>query len=144
MRILSEFREFALKGNVVDMAVGIIIGGAFGGLVKALVDQVMMPPLGVLIGGLDLSKFKLVLRQAVVENGHIVRPETALQYGAFITATINFLIMAAAVFVLVKAINTLRRELEPPKPAAPAAPAGPTQEQLLTDIRDLLRARTAK
>lgn len=139
MGVIKEFREFALRGNMVDMAVGIIIGAAFGGLVKSLVDQVLMPPLGVLVGGLDFSDYKLVLRQAAVEGGQVVRPEAAVQYGAFITVAINFLIVALAVFLLVKGINTARRRMEgPPKPAGPA---GPTQEQLLTDIRDLLRAR---
>lgn len=140
MGMLKEFREFALRGSVVDMTVGIIIGGAFGGLVKSLVDHVMMPPLGVLVGGLDFSDYKLVLRQAVVENGQVVRPEAILQYGAFITVVINFLIVAVAVFLLVKGINVARRRLE--APPEPAPPTGPTQEQLLTDIRDLLRARS--
>lgn len=140
MGMLKEFREFALRGSVVDMTVGIIIGGAFGGLVKSLVDHVMMPPLGVLVGGLDFLDYKLVLREAVVENGQMVRPEAVLQYGTFITVVINFLIVAVAVFLLVKGINVARRRLD--APSAPAAPPGPTPEQLLTDIRDLLRARS--
>lgn len=138
MSIIQEFKEFALKGNMVDMAVGIIIGGAFGGVVKSLVDQVLMPPIGVLIGGIDFSDFKLVLHDAVIEAGQVIKPAVVLQYGAFITAAINFLIVAFAVFLLVKAINTARRRLEKPKEAAPA---GPTQEQLLGEIRDLLRQR---
>ncbi|MEW6197488.1 MAG: large-conductance mechanosensitive channel protein MscL [Planctomycetota bacterium] len=140
MGLLKEFREFALRGSVVDMTVGIIIGGAFGGLVKSLVDHVMMPPLGVLVGGLDFSDYKLVLRQAVVENGQVVRPEAVLQYGTFITVVINFLIVAVAVFLLIKGINVARRRLD--ATSTPAAPPGPTPEQLLTDIRDLLRARS--
>src|SRR5262245_58393738 len=136
--MIKEFREFALKGNMVDMAVGIIIGGAFGGVVKALVDLVMMPPLGLVIGGIDFSDFKLVLRHGIVENGKEIKPAVVVQYGAFITSLINFAIVAFAVFLLVKAINTARAKLEKPK-EAPAA--GPTQEQLLTEIRDILKAK---
>lgn len=139
MGMIKEFREFALKGNVVDMAVGIIIGGAFGGLVKALVDYVMMPPLGLIIGGIDFSDFKIVLKQAVTEGAKVVKPEVVLQYGAFITVAINFIIVAFAVFLLVKAINTARARLETLK--APAAPPGPTSEQLLAEIRDVLKAK---
>lgn len=138
MGMIKEFREFALKGNMVDMAVGIIIGGAFGGVVKALVDYVMMPPLGVIIGGIDFSDFKWTIKNAVIENGKEIKPATVMQYGAFITALINFAIVAFAVFLLVKAINTARAKLEKPKEAGPA---GPTQEQLLTEIRDLLKKR---
>jgi large conductance mechanosensitive channel len=138
MGMIKEFREFALRGNMVDMAVGIIIGGAFGGVVKALVDFVMMPPLGVLIGGVDFSDFKWTIRDAVIENGREIKPATLLQYGAFITSLINFAIVALAVFLLVKAINTARAKLEKPKEAAPT---GPTQEQLLAEIRDLLKKR---
>lgn len=138
MSIIKEFREFALKGNMIDMAVGIIIGGAFGGLVKSLVDQVMMPPLGVVIGGMDFSDFKWTMRQAVFENGKEIKPAAVLQYGAFITTLINFIIVALAVFLLVKAINTARARFEKAKEAAPS---GPTQEQLLAEIRDLLKKR---
>ena len=138
MSIIKEFREFALKGNMIDMAVGIIIGGAFGGLVKSLVDQVMMPPLGVVIGGMDFSDFKWTIRQAVYENGKEIKPAAVLQYGSFITTFINFVIVALAVFLLVKAINTARARFEKAKEAAPA---GPTQEQLLAEIRDLLKKR---
>jgi len=138
MGMIKEFREFALKGNMVDMAVGIIIGGAFGGVVKSLVDYVMMPPLGVVIGGVDFSDFKWTIKNAAIENGKEIKPATVMQYGAFITTLINFAIVAFAVFLLVKAINTARAKLEKPKDAAPA---GPTQEQLLTEIRDLLKKR---
>ncbi len=138
MGMIKEFREFALKGNMVDMAVGIIIGGAFGGVVKALVDYVMMPPLGAVIGGVDFSDFKWTIKNAVIENGKEIKPATVMQYGAFITTLINFAIVAFAVFLLVKAINTARAKLEKPKEATPA---GPTQEQLLTEIRDLLKKR---
>ncbi len=138
MSIIKEFREFALKGNMIDMAVGIIIGGAFGGLVKSLVDQVMMPPLGVVIGGMDFSDLSWKMRDAVYVDGKLKTPAAVLQYGAFITTMINFIIVALAVFLLVKAINTARARFEKAKEAAPA---GPTQEQLLTEIRDLLKKR---
>lgn len=140
MGIIREFREFALKGNMIDMAVGIIIGGAFGGLVKALVDLVMMPPLGLLIGGLDFSDFKFVLQSAIVENGRVLRPAVELQYGAFVTNLVNFAIVAFAVFLLVKIINTARKRFEADQPPPPA---GPTSEQLLGEIRDILQARAA-
>jgi large conductance mechanosensitive channel len=137
MGMMKEFREFAFKGNMIDMAVGIIIGGAFGGLVKSLVDKVLMPPLGLLIGGLDFTDYKIRLKDAVIENSEIVQPAVELGYGDFISVFINFLIVALAVFLLVKTINTARRRLEAEEPAP--APAGPTQEQLLAEIRDILK-----
>lgn len=140
MGIIQEFKEFALKGNMVDMAVGIIIGGAFGGVVKALVDQVMMPPLGLLIGGIDFSEFKVVLQSEVREADKVVKPLVELQYGAFITTLINFTIVAFAVFILVKAINTARKTLDKPKESGPP---GPTSEQLLAEIRDLMKKQKA-
>jgi len=139
MGMIKEFREFAFKGNMIDMAVGIIIGAAFGGVVKSLVDKVMMPPLGLLLGGLDFTDFKFVLKKAVVENGDIVKPAVELGYGEFISVLINFLIVAFAVFLLIKAINTARKRFEAEQPAP--APAGPTQEQLLAEIRDLLKSQ---
>jgi large conductance mechanosensitive channel len=139
MGMIKEFKEFAFKGNMIDMAVGIIIGGAFGGLVKSLVDKIMMPPLGLLIGGLDFTEYKLRLKDAVVQDGKIIQPAVELGYGDFISVFINFLIVALAVFILVKAINTARRRLEAQEPAP--APAGPTQEQLLAEIRDILKTK---
>ncbi|MBN1491649.1 MAG: large-conductance mechanosensitive channel protein MscL [Phycisphaerae bacterium] len=137
--MLKEFKEFAFKGNMIDMAVGIIIGAAFGGLVKSLVDKVFMPPLGLLIGGLDFTDYKLQLKAAVLENGDIVKPAVEIGYGEFISVLINFLIVAFAVFLLIKGINTARKRFEAEEKAAPA-PAGPTQEQLLAEIRDLLKS----
>jgi large conductance mechanosensitive channel len=122
--MLKEFREFAVKGNVVDMAVGIIIGAAFGAIVKSLVDDVIMPPIGVVLGGVDFGDFFFVLKQgtpaAPYETLEAARTAGAatLNYGLFINAVIAFLIVAFAVFMLVKSINRLRRE----EPAAPAAP----------------------
>ncbi|HEY3888679.1 MAG TPA: large-conductance mechanosensitive channel protein MscL [Caulobacteraceae bacterium] len=133
--MLKEFRDFIARGNVVDLAVGVIIGGAFGAIVKSLVDQIIMPPIGLLTGGVDFSALKLVLKPAAGKAA-----EVAIGYGVFINTVIQFLIVAAAIFLMVKAINTLRRE-EAEAPAEPAAPT--TSEALLTEIRDLLKNRAA-
>ena len=133
--MLKEFRDFIARGNVVDLAVGVIIGGAFGAIVKSLVDQIVMPPIGILTGGVDFSALKWVLKPAAGKAA-----EVAIGYGAFINTIIQFLIIAAAIFLMVKAINSLRRE----EAAAPAEPAAPTtSEALLTEIRDLLKSRAA-
>jgi large conductance mechanosensitive channel len=139
MGIVKEFKEFAMRGNVMDMAVGIIIGAAFSGIVNSFVKDVMMPPLGYLAGGIDFSDKKLVLKDAVVAaEGVKAAPEVSLNYGTFINSVINFLIVAFAIFLLIKAMNTMRRKEE----AAPAPPPGPTADQkLLTEIRDAIRAR---
>lgn len=137
MSIISEFREFIARGNVVDLAVGVIIGGAFGSIVKSLVDQVIMPPIGLVTGGVDFAALKWVLKPA---NAAAKTTEVAVQYGAFINTVIQFLIVAATVFLMVKLINSLRRE----QAVAPAAPPAPTpSEALLTEIRDLLKGRPA-
>jgi len=133
--VVSEFREFISRGNVVDLAVGVVIGGAFGKIVTSFVDNVIMPPIGVLTGGVDFSSLKIPLKAA--DPAHKAA-EVALGYGAFINTIIQFLIIAAAIFLMVKAINSIRR----PAPAPEAAPAGPTTEELLTQIRDLLATRT--
>ena len=133
MGILKEFQQFAIKGNVLDMAVGIIIGGAFGTIVKSLVDDVIMPPIGVLIGGIDFSKLGVTLKAATETADPVI-----LKYGSFINNVITFLIVAWAVFLLVKAMNSFKKKEE----AAPAAPSAPTKDQaLLTEIRDLLAKR---
>ena len=130
MSIVKEFKEFAVKGNVVDLAVGVIIGAAFGKIVTSLVNDVIMPPIGLITGGLDFSKQKWVLKAA--EGG---KPETAIAYGTFVNNVIDFLIVAFVIFLLIKGINSLKRAEE----AAHAPPAPPTKEEvLLTEIRDLL------
>lgn len=135
MSVVKEFREFIARGNVVDLAVGVVIGGAFGAIVKSLVEQVVMPPIGWLMGGVDFSDLKLALPANPMTPD--AEPVLVL-YGAFINTIIQFLIVAAAVFVLVKAINAARRET----PAEPEAPAAPTpSEALLTEIRDLLKTQ---
>ncbi|MDZ7925058.1 MAG: large-conductance mechanosensitive channel protein MscL [Marinagarivorans sp.] len=131
MRILQEFKTFAVKGNVVDLAVGIIIGAAFGKIVTALVSGVIMPPIGLLLGGVNFSDLSLVLKEAVGEA-----PAVVITYGAFIQTVVDFTIVAFAVFMLVKGINSLKRKEE----AAPVIPPAPSAEQiLLTEIRDLLK-----
>jgi large conductance mechanosensitive channel len=131
--MFKEFREFIARGNVVDLAVGVIIGGAFGAIVKSLVDQVIMPPIGLVTGGIDFSQLKIVLKPAIDKT-----PEVAIAYGAFLNTVITFLIVAFVIFLVVKAANTLRRE----EAAEPATPPAPTpSEALLTEIRDLLKSR---
>jgi large conductance mechanosensitive channel len=131
MSFVKEFREFAVKGNVVDMAVGIIIGAAFGKIVSSLVSDVVTPPLGYLIGGVDFTDLALTL-PALSEGAEPV----TVRYGVFLQATFDFLIVSLAIFILVKMINKLRRA-EEAKPAEPPAP--PRQEVLLEEIRDLLK-----
>ena len=137
MGVFSEFREFIARGNVVDLAVGVIIGAAFNDIVKVLVDQVVMPPIGLLTSGVDFSKLAIVLKpdDPATEASELV----AIQYGALINSGIKFLIVAWVIFMLVKAVNTMRRE---PAPADEAPPAPPPQEALLTEIRDLLKAKS--
>ncbi|MBK7406507.1 MAG: large-conductance mechanosensitive channel protein MscL [Phycisphaerales bacterium] len=143
MGFMKEFREFALKGNVVDMAVGIVIGAAFSGIVKTLVDKVMMPPLGLLMGGMDFADKKLVLKDAVEASGSVAaKPEVAIFYGEFINSVINFAIVAFALFIVIKAMNTAKKRFERQQAAAPSAPPAPSQDVvLLTEIRDLLKTR---
>jgi large conductance mechanosensitive channel len=136
MSILSEFKAFAVKGNVVDMAVGIIIGAAFGKIVSSFVGDVVMPSLGVMIGGVDFSDLVIVLKAA---EGDVAA--VTLAYGKFIQTIIDFVIVAFAIFMGIKVINKLKRE----EAAAPAAPPAPSKEQeLLSEIRDLLKAQQAK
>jgi large conductance mechanosensitive channel len=133
MSMMSEFKSFAVKGNVVDMAVGIIIGAAFGKIVTALVAGVVMPPIGVLLGGVDFTDLAYVVKEAVGDA-----PEVVIAYSAFLQTVIDFVIIAFAIFMLVKGINSLKRKEE----AAPKAPPAPSaQEVLLTEIRDLLKEK---
>ena len=136
MSLAKEFKEFVSRGNVVDLAVGVIIGGAFGGIVTSLVKDVIMPPIGYMMSGIDFSSLKIVIADAVLDaSGKVTKPEVAIGYGAFINTLINFLIVAAVIFLVIKGINSLKRK----EAEAPAAPAAPTTDQLLlTEIRDLL------
>ena len=138
MGLLNEFKEFAARGNVVDLAVGVIIGAAFGKIVTSLVEQVVMPPIGLLLGRVDFSNLKWVL--SAEDPATEAVEEVAIQYGAFINTVIQFLIVAFVVFLMVKGINKLRRaEAAKPEPATPPAPT-PT-EVLLMEIRDELKTR---
>ncbi len=130
MGMMSEFKEFAMKGNVVDMAVGIVIGGAFGKIVSSFVNDVLMPPIGMALGGADFSDLAYTLKDATAEAEAVT-----LKYGAFIQTFIDFLIIAFAIFMVVKAMNKMKKE-EPPEPEAPPEPSN--EEKLLTEIRDLL------
>jgi len=142
MSMMKEFREFAVKGNVLDMAVGIIIGGAFGTIVKSLVSDVIMPPIGMMLGGIDFSDFFAVLKQGATAGPYATLAAAqeagavTINYGLFINSLISFLIVAWAVFMVVKSFNSMKRK-EEAAPAAPAAP--PRQEVLLEEIRDLLK-----
>lgn len=135
MSVVAEFRQFIARGNVVDLAVGVIIGGAFGKIVTGLVDQIIMPPIGFLTGGLDFSDLKIVLKAA---DAAAKKPEVAISYGAFLNTLVQFFIIAVVIFLLVRAVNSLKRK-EAEAPSAPSAPT-PTEE-LLAQIRDLLQAR---
>lgn len=140
MGIGKEFRDFAMKGNVVDMAVGVIIGGAFGSIVTALVNNVMMPPIGLATGGIDFKDKKLILQAA---DATTKTPEVAIGWGVFLNATINFLIVAFCLFMVIKLMNTAKKKMEREKAAAPppAPPAPSAQEVYLKEIRDLLAKR---
>ena len=133
MSLLTEFREFAARGNVIDLAVGVIIGASFGKIVTSLVDQVIMPPIGLLLGKVDFAHLEWVLKPADAAAGV---EKVAIQYGAFINTLIQFVIVAWVIFLLVKGVNSLRRKQE----EAPAAPTA--SEALLTEIRDLLKTKS--
>lgn len=131
MSMVQEFKKFAMRGNVVDMAVGIVIGAAFGKIVSSFVADVIMPPLGLLLGGVDFKDLVIVLQEAVGET-----PAVVIAYGQFIQTVVDFVIIAFAIFMVIKAMNSLKAKEE----AAPAAPPAPSKEELLlTEIRDLLK-----
>lgn len=137
MSVTSEFKEFLARGNVVDLAVGVVIGASFGKIVTSLVDDLLMPPIGLLLGGVDFSAMKILLRAG--DPAHKVA-EVAIRYGVFINTLIQFVIVAAAIFLVVRMINSMRREK-----AADPAPAAPTaSEALLADIRDILARSTPR
>ena len=141
MGFLKEFKAFALKGNVMDMAVGVIIGGAFGKIVTSLVNDVIMPPIGLVVGGVDFTDLKLTLKQAVVEAGAEVAPAVTWNYGAFIQQVVDFTILAFCVFMMVKVMNKLLKKEEAKPAPAPATPAPSKEEVLLTEIRDILKEK---
>lgn len=138
MSWIKEFKTFAMRGNVVDMAVGIIIGGAFGKIITSLVNDIVMPPIGILIGGVDFAELKLILKQASVDAAGNVIPAVSINYGLLVNTVINFIIIALAIFMVIKAMNTMKKKEE----AAPAAPPAPSsEEKLLTEIRDILSSK---
>lgn len=141
MKIFKEFKEFAMKGNVIDLAVGIIIGAAFGKIISSLVNDVLMPPIGLLVGGIDFKAIVINLKDAVTDpvTGTVTKAAVTMNIGMFIQAIVDFLIVAFAIFMLIKGINASKRKAEE-APAAPPAPPAPTKDQeLLSEIRDLLK-----
>ena len=138
-KFFDEFKAFAMKGNVIDMAVGIIIGAAFGKIVSSLVSDVIMPPVGVLIGGVDFTELSITLKSAVMDAaGVVTAPAVVIRYGSFVQTTLDFLIVAFCIFLLIKGITSLRKVHETTPPAA-EDPAPSKEEQLLIEIRDLLK-----
>ncbi len=133
MKLLNEFKAFAMRGNVVDMAVGIVIGAAFGKIVTSVVNDIIMPPIGLLVGGVNFSDLSIVLKDAVGEN-----PAVTINYGNFLQVVFDFIIIAFAIFMVIKAMNAAKKKEE----AAPAAPPAPSKEEvLLTEIRDILKSK---
>jgi len=133
MGLIQEFKSFAVRGNVIDMAVGIIIGAAFGKIVSSLVEDVIMPPIGLAIGGVDFSDLAVTMKAA---SGGV--PAVMLKYGKFVQTVLDFSIIAFAIFILVKGVNTLKKKEE----AAPSVPVGPSREEvLLSEIRDILKSK---
>lgn len=135
-KFLSDFKAFAMKGNVVDMAVGIIIGAAFGKIVSSLVADIIMPPIGILVGGVDFTDLAITLKHAVLgEDGKVLEPAVLIKYGSFLQVLLDFIIVSFSVFLLIKGIMALKKQ-PPPAPVAP--PALTLDQQLLTQIKDLL------
>lgn len=135
-KFLKDFRDFAMRGNVVDMAVGVIIGGAFGKIISSLVDDIIMPGVGVLTGGTNFSDYKFVIKDAVMKGEEVITPEVVVSWGSFVQTIVDFLIIAFCIFVAIRFMQNMRRKKDAEEEAA--APAGPSQEELLTEIRDLL------
>ena len=136
-KFMHEFKEFAMRGNVLDMAVGVILGGAFGKITTSLVNDVFMPLIGTLIGGVDLGKLDIVLKDAVMNGEEVVAPAVTLGIGTFLTTVIDFILVAFVIFLMIKTINRFhKKKEEDPKPEEPK---DPTTEELLTEIRDLLK-----
>ena len=144
MGFLNEFKAFALKGNVMDMAVGVIIGGAFGKIVTSLVKDVIMPPIGLVVGGVDFTDIKITLKQQVLDTaGEVLTPAVTWNYGAFLQQVVDFTILAFCVFMMVKVMNrlTIKKKEEEPAPAPAPEPEPTKEELLLAEIRDLLKER---
>lgn len=141
---LSDFKKFAMKGNVIDMAVGVIIGGAFGKIVTSIVNDIIMPPIGLLVGGMNFKDLKFVMQPEVLAaDGTVETAAVTLNYGNFLQQTIDFLIIAFSIFIIIRLISKLSRkkEEEAPAPAPAPAPEPSAEEKLLTEIRDLLKEK---
>ena len=140
-KFFEEFKTFAMRGNVIDMAVGVVIGGAFGKITTSIVNDIIMPLISILTGGVDFSQWKIVLKEAVANAEGVIDPatEVAIRYGNTIAIILDFVIIAFAVFCLVKALNNLHKKEEPAPAPEPEPDPAPTTEELLTEIRDLLK-----
>lgn len=139
MKMINEFKAFAMRGNVVDMAVGIIIGGAFGKIVSSVVSDIIMPPIGLLLGGVKFTDLKITLKDPVMDAaGQITSQAVAINYGNFVQTTVDFVIIAFAIFMMIKAMNSLKKKEEAPA-EAPALPVASNEAILLAEIRDLLK-----
>ena len=139
-KFFEEFKAFAMRGNVLDMAVGVVIGGAFGKITTSLVGDIIMPLISMLTGGVDFSSWKWVLKEAVMEGAEVVTPEVAVNYGSLIAVILDFIIIAFVVFCMVKSINRMHEKLTGPAEPEPEKEPEPTKEELLlTEIRDLLK-----
>jgi len=140
---VKEFKEFAMKGNVVDMAVGVIIGAAFGKIVSSLVDDIIMPVIGVATGGINFTDYKWVIQKAVMDGQEVLKPEVTMNWGAWIQTVVDFIIVAFCIFVMIKFINNMRKKVEEAKEEVAPATAAPSKEEvLLTEIRDLLKEQS--
>lgn len=138
MGFFKEFKEFAMRGNVIDLAVGVVIGGAFGKIVNSMVNDVIMPPIGIIIGGFKFNDIKITMKSAELDAaGKTIKEAVTLNIGNFLQVTVEFLIVAFAIFLVIKAMNSMKRKQEATPPPAPPAPSN--EEVLLTEIRDLLK-----
>ena len=142
MSIFKEFKEFAMKGNVIDMAVGVIIGAAFGKIVSSLVDDIIMPLIGVATGGMNFTDYKWVIQKAVIDGAtqEVLTPEVTVNWGTWVQTIVDFIIVAFCIFIAIKAINKFKRE-QAAAPAPAPAPTPTKEEELLTEIRDLLKEK---
>lgn len=138
-KFLTDFKEFAMRGNVVDMAVGVVIGGAFGKIVSSLVSDIIMPAVGMLTGGMNFTDMKWVIKTATVDAAGVAVPEVSIGYGAFVQSVVDFLIIAFSIFVVIRMMMKFKKKEEVTEQEA--APAAPTTEELLTQIRDILKER---
>lgn len=138
-KLLKEFKEFAMRGNVIDMAVGVVVGAAFGKIVSSLVNDIIMPLVGVVTGGVNFTDYKWVIQDAVTNGGEVIRPEVSMNWGSWVQTVVDFIIIAFCIFIALKAINKMKRKPAEPEVAPAPEPAPTKEEVLLTEIRDLLR-----